>query len=82
MEPEERTASRTMEREGKFILGANYWPAGKNVYWWREFELSTAKRDFSLAAEYGLDLIRFFLLWDDPLLPWPKMMMLPPLRKA
>ena len=65
MDPEERIASRTMEREGKFILGANYWPAEKDVYWWREFELSTAKRDFSLAAEYGLDLIRVFLLWED-----------------
>jgi hypothetical protein len=49
----------------RMILGANYWPAGKGVYWWREFELSTVKRDFSLAAEYGFDLIRIFLLWED-----------------
>lgn len=54
-----------MEREGKFILGANYWPAEKGVYWWREFELFTSKRDFSLAAQYGLDLLRVFLLWED-----------------
>src|SRR5512136_2856255 len=54
-----------MEREEKFILGANYWPAEKGVYWWREFDLSTGKRDFSLAAEYGLDLLRVFLLWED-----------------
>jgi endo-1,4-beta-mannosidase len=65
MGPEERIASRTMERQGKFILGANYWPAEKGVYWWREFEPSSGKRDFSLAAEYGLDLIRVFLLWED-----------------
>ncbi len=54
-----------MEGEGKFILGANYWPAEKGVYWWREFALSTGKRDFSLAAEYGLELMRIFLLWED-----------------
>jgi len=47
------------------ILGANYWPAGKGVYWWREFEISTVRRDFSLAAEYGFDLMRIFLLWED-----------------
>lgn len=52
-----------MERtEGgeRMILGANYWPAGKGVSWWREFELSPVKRDFSLAAEYGLDLVGVF----------------------
>jgi endo-1,4-beta-mannosidase len=54
-----------MEMEGKFILGANYWPAGKGVYWWREFELAAVKRDFSLAAEHGLELMRVFLLWED-----------------
>jgi len=54
-----------MERERKFILGVNYWPAEKGIYWWREFELPQLHRDFSLAAEYGLDLIRIFLLWED-----------------
>jgi hypothetical protein len=49
----------------RIILGTNYWPAEKGVYWWREFELSPGKRDFSLAAEYGLDLMRIFLLWED-----------------
>ncbi len=47
------------------VLGANYWPAEKGIYWWREFELPPLHRDFSLAAEYGLDLIRIFLLWED-----------------
>jgi endo-1,4-beta-mannosidase len=54
-----------MEREGNFILGANYWPREKGLYWWKEFELSAGQRDFSLAAEYGLDLLRVFLLWED-----------------
>ena len=54
-----------MESEEKFILGANYWPAEKGLYWWREFDLSAGKRDFSLAAEYGLELMKVFLLWED-----------------
>jgi len=54
-----------MGREGNFILGANYWPAEKGLYWWREFDLSAGKRDFSLAAEYGLELMRIFPLWED-----------------
>jgi len=57
-----------MEENGakeRMVLGANYWPAEKGIYWWREFELPSLRRDFSLAAEYGLDLIRIFLLWED-----------------
>jgi endo-1,4-beta-mannosidase len=54
-----------MEKERKLTLGVNYWPGDKGIYWWREFELTRVNRDFSLAAEYGLDLIRIFLLWED-----------------
>jgi len=52
--------------EGKtFLIGVNYWPTGKGVYWWREFDPSSLQRDFSLAAEHGLGLLRVFLLWED-----------------
>ena len=54
-----------MEKERNFILGVNYWPGDKGLSWWREFELPPVRRDFSLAAEYGLELIRIFLLWED-----------------
>ena len=54
-----------MEKGRKFILGSNYWPREKAMYWWGEFDLSPARRDFSLMAEYGLELIRVFLLWED-----------------
>jgi len=33
--------------------------------WWREFEASTVERDFSLLADYGFDVVRIFLLWED-----------------
>ena len=54
-----------MEEGKTFLIGVNYWPTGKGVYWWREFELSSLQRDFSLAAEYALDFMRVFLLWED-----------------
>jgi len=40
-----------MEKERKFILGSNYWPREKAMHWWGEFDLSPARRDFSLMAE-------------------------------
>ncbi len=33
--------------------------------WWREFETSVVERDFSLLADYGFDVVRIFLLWED-----------------
>ena len=54
-----------MEEGKTFLIGVNYWPTGKGVYWWREFDPSSLQRDFSLAAEHGLDLLRVFLLWED-----------------
>jgi endo-1,4-beta-mannosidase len=57
-----------MEENGakeRMVLGANYWPAEKGITWWRKFELPSLQRDFSLAAEFGLDLIRISLLWED-----------------
>ncbi len=56
---------KSMEMERKFTLGANYWPAEKGIYWWREFEAPPVHRDLSLAAGYGLEVIRIFLLWED-----------------
>ncbi len=54
-----------MEEGKTFLIGVNYWPAGKGVYWWREFDLPSLQRDFLLGAECGLDLMRLFLLWED-----------------
>ena len=51
--------------EKLLVIGSNYWPREKAMHWWGEFELSPVKRDFSLMAEYGLELIRVFLLWED-----------------
>lgn len=35
------------------------------MYWWKEFNPSIVRRDFSLLAEYRFDLVRILLLWED-----------------
>ena len=51
--------------EQPFILGVNYWPRRKAMYWWSDFDLGEVKEEFSLIQEIGLNLVRIFLLWDD-----------------
>lgn len=55
------------EREGEeldepFILGVNYWPRRKAMYWWSHFDPGEVREDFALIAELGLTLVRVFLL--------------------
>ena len=54
-----------MEEKRRIILGTSYWPREKGIYWWAEFELGPVRRDFPLLAEYGLELVRLFLRWED-----------------
>lgn len=49
----------------KFILGVNYWPRRKAMYWWSQFEAAEVDDDFSKMRALGLDVARIFLLWDD-----------------
>jgi len=51
--------------ENPFILGVNYWPRHKAMYWWRQFEMREVQDDFALIASMGLQVVRLFLLWDD-----------------
>lgn len=48
-----------------FILGVNYWPRKKAMYWWSDFDAGEVKEEFSIIHELGLTLVRIFLLWDD-----------------
>ena len=49
----------------KFILGVNYWPRRKAMYWWSNFDAGEVREEFSVIKEIGLDVVRFFLLWED-----------------
>ncbi len=48
-----------------FILGVNYWPRRKAMYWWNNFDAGEVREEFALLGELGLNVVRLFLLWDD-----------------
>ena len=48
-----------------FVLGVNYWPRRKAMYWWSDFDAGEVRDEFALIRELGLTLVRIFLLWDD-----------------
>lgn len=48
-----------------FLLGVNYWPRRKAMYWWADFDAGEVREEFALLHELGLDVVRLFLLWDD-----------------
>ena len=48
-----------------FILGVNYWPRRKAMYWWNNFDAGEVREEFAQICELGLKVVRPFLLWDD-----------------
>lgn len=54
-----------MAADQPFVLGVNYWPRRKAMYWWSDFDEVEVREEFSLIADLGLRLVRLFLLWDD-----------------
>ncbi len=48
-----------------FVLGVNYWPRRKAMYWWNQFEASEVRDEFALIAFLGLGTVRLFLLWES-----------------
>ena len=43
-----------------FVLGVNYWPRCKAMYWWTSFDPGEVREEFALIRELGLDLVRIF----------------------
>lgn len=48
-----------------FVLGVNYWPRRKAMYWWSNFDADEVREEFAVIREYGMSIVRIFLLWDD-----------------
>ncbi len=48
-----------------FVLGANYWPRRKAMYWWADFDAGEVAGEFDIIADAGMNVVRIFLLWDD-----------------
>ncbi|MEO1286928.1 MAG: cellulase family glycosylhydrolase [Chloroflexota bacterium] len=51
--------------EQPFVLGVNYWPRRKAMYWWSNFDANEVREEFELIASLGMTVVRLFLLWDD-----------------
>jgi endo-1,4-beta-mannosidase len=51
--------------EQPFLLGVNYWPRRKAMYWWRDFDAAEVDEEFAVIASLGMRVVRIFLLWDD-----------------
>jgi endo-1,4-beta-mannosidase len=48
----------------RFLLGVNYWPRSSAMAMWSRFDLGEIDEDFARIAALGLDVVRFFLLWE------------------
>lgn len=51
--------------DSHFLLGVNYWPRRKAMYWWKRFDPGEVDEEFAQIAEWGVHHVRFFLLWED-----------------
>ena len=48
-----------------FLLGINYWPRRKAMYWWADFDAGEVRDEFAMIRDLGLSHVRFFLLWES-----------------
>jgi endo-1,4-beta-mannosidase len=48
----------------RFLLGVNYWPRRSAMYMWQRFDLGEIAEDMARIKTLGLDLVRFFLMWE------------------
>lgn len=48
-----------------FLLGVNYWPRRKAMYWWADFDPGEVREEFALIRDLGLTHVRIFLLWES-----------------
>jgi endo-1,4-beta-mannosidase len=55
----------TFEGWDHFVLGVNYWPKRKAMYWWKNFSTDEVRIEFEQIKELNLEAVRFSLLWED-----------------
>src|SRR5438270_12616848 len=48
-----------------FLMGVNYWPRRKAMYWWADFDAGEVREEFALIRDLGLTYARIFLLWES-----------------
>ena len=52
-------------KDNPFVLGINYWPRKKAMYWWSDFDAGEVEGEFDIIKDIGFQLVRIFLLWED-----------------
>ncbi len=48
-----------------FLMGVNYWPRRKAMYWWADFDGGEVAEEFAMIRDLGLTHVRLFLLWES-----------------
>jgi endo-1,4-beta-mannosidase len=48
----------------RFLTGINYWPRRSAMYMWQRFDIDEIAEDMLRIKELGLDVVRFFLMWE------------------
>jgi endo-1,4-beta-mannosidase len=48
-----------------FIVGVNYWPKRKAMYWWKHFSAAEVMEEFEQIKDLNIEAVRISLLWED-----------------
>ena len=48
-----------------FVVGVNYWPRKKAIYWWKDFDKHELEHEFGEIRRLNLSVIRIFLDWEE-----------------
>jgi endo-1,4-beta-mannosidase len=48
-----------------FVVGVNYWPKRKAMYWWKHFSAAEVLEEFEQIKELNVEAVRIALLWED-----------------
>jgi endo-1,4-beta-mannosidase len=48
----------------RFLLGINYWPRRSAMYMWQRFDIDEIAEDMERIKELGVEVVRFFLMWE------------------
>ena len=48
----------------RFLFGINYWPRTSAMYMWQRFDIDEIGEDMVRIKALGLDVVRFFLMWE------------------
>ncbi len=58
-------------RWSHFMVGVNYWPRTKAMFWWKQFDAEEVRKDMAEIAALNLEGVRIFLMWED-FMPTPQ----------